>query len=870
MKRFVPVAALLAMSVAALPAEIVTVTVSPITQELRLGGAKTYYASVSGSTNKAVNWLVNNVAGGNAQLGTISTAGLYTSPAVMPASNLITIKAVSQADTTKSGTGAVTLLNPIPSLTLLDPAKVNIGLPIMVSVTGKNFVPGAVIKLEDAAVPTTFVSSTLLQFKLTAAGVARLAGLTVTNPNPGSSTSSARTLTIADPIVVSVSPATRTIRAGNSQVLNAYPTNALVKTVKWFVNGVEGGNASVGAIDGEGLYQAPLVLPVPNVVAIKAVSVADPSKWGTAEVTLQNALPVLSTVTPGSVKIGAFTLTLDGTGFAPSAQATFANKAAKVTWLSTTRIQIQGDTPAVTGGIAAVRVSNPEPGPGTSNLVMVSVKPAQELMSPTAASRLLEQASWGPSPSSLAELQQVGMQAWLNQQFNEPASTYPDPIDEMEGLGRMQKVFFKNAFTGKDQLRQRVAFALGQIVVVSGTEVNNYHEMVAYQRMLSQDAFGNYLDLMRDVALSPAMGIYLDNVNNAKPDLARNIVPNENFGRELLQLFTIGLVELNQDGSRKTDGNGNPIPTYSEDTVKKFALAFTGWTFPPKPGFTSHWKNPPYFFGPMVPFDAYHDLTAKPLLNSVTMPPGHTAREDLEAGLLNIFQHPNVGPFVSLRLIQKLTTSNPSPGYISRVAGVFNNNGGGVRGDLRAVVRAILEDTEAGNAATGPAPALASTQGHLREPVVYSMALLRALGATVNEEPSLASQNELMGEKLFYPPSVFNYFSPLARVPGTPLYGPEFQILNPSTALARVNFVYRAVRNGISSSIAVDTSNLEQLAENPAALADAVSTALMRGQMPPEIRASILKAMATTADKRTRARDALYLAATAGLYQVQR
>ena len=859
----------------------VSVTVSPATYTIRLGAApKQFSASVSGATNKAVEWQVNNVKGGNATVGTISATGLYAPPANVPATNAITVKAVSLADPTKSATSALTILNAIPTISALSPSSVNTDLATVVRLTGTNYRSGARVLLDNAPVTTKLVSATELEFTLksTAAAGTKVA-VTVEIPNPGAAVSSARTLSIVAPVAVSVSPSRRTIRGGATYDFSSSVSNNANKEVDWFVETVKGGNATLGTIDADGLYTAPVLLPAAPTVLLKAVSKADPRASATSEVTLQNPVPALTSTTPASLPIGAYSLTVRGTGFARAAKVLLAGAETTATWVSATELRVQGTMAAQPGGIASLTVVNPDPGTATSSALLLPVKPARELLSLSAAARLLEQATWGPSPASLAKLQETGASAWLDQQFAAPPSTYPDPIDTSEGLSRLQKIFVHRAVTGEDQLRQRVAFALAQILVVSGIENDNYHEMVPYLRILQTNAFGNYHTLLREIALSPSMGIFLDMVNNDKPDPKRNFLPNENFARELLQLFTIGLYALNPDGSRQADPQGNPIPAYTETTVKQLTLALTGWTFPPQPGFVSKWTNPRYFFGQMVPFEEHHDQGEKALLNGVVLPAGRTAREDFDSALANIFNHPNVGPFVSYRLIQRLVTSAPSPAYVARVAAVFNNNGAGVRGDLKAVVRAILTDAEAGNSAAfgsgsaanlAAAPVLAGGQGHLREPVLYAIGLLRALNATVTEEPSLSTQTQNMGQRLLYPPSVFSYFSPSYRIPGLGVVAPEFQVLNPSTALARANFVHRLVRNGISSSIQVSLANLEGMANDPPALVDAVGRLTLRGQMPAEMRASILKALEATTDKRTRARNALYLAATSSLYQVQR
>ncbi len=849
---------------------VVTVNVYPETATIRLGSTKTFSVSVSNTTNKTVTWFVNTTAGGNATLGTITAAGVYTPPAKVPAPNVVTIRAVSQADPAKSDTSTVTLQNPLPSLSSLAPPDFNTGKPFSIQVIGKNFVSGAVVRFGGAPLATKFVSPT----ELTTTGTVSVAAGTkvkidILNPEPGSAASNAKEITVMTPVTVTVSPETRNLRGGATYDFYSSVANNSNRNVVWSVNGVNGGNAVLGTVDAQGIYAAPVVLPTPAKVTLKATSVVDSQASDTAEVTLLNPLPVIAGLSTMGIAIGPTTFSVNGSGFAKLAKVTVNGSPVTATWVSPAQLNVTTTMPASVGGFALVQVLNPDPGAASSVAYAVRVRPAKTVMSLSTAARFLEQASWGPDPESLAKVMSVGREAWLQEQFSAPMSTYDDPVNEDESLSSLQRDFFRNAIRGQDQLRQRVAFALSQIFVVSGVELPRYHQMVPFQRLMLQHAFGNFHTLLREVTLSPAMGEYLDMVNNDKPDLKRNILPNENFGREVLQLFTIGLFELNMNGTRKTDSAGQPIPAYSEETVKHFARAFTGWTYPPKPGFQSKWKNDRYYQGQMAPFNDHHDDAAKTLLGGLALPPGRTAQEDLDAALSNISAHPNVAPFVATRLIQRLVTGNPSPEYVARVAAAFAG-GNGIRGDLKAVVRAILTDAEAG---TPPAlglvgPDLGPTAGHLREPVLFATSLLRAMGAVITDEPSVAGYAETMGQKLFFSPSVFNYFSPGYRVQG--ITAPEFQILNPSTSLARINFVHRAVNNYLGSTVQVQTRQFEGLGGSPDLLLEAIANAFLRGQMKEDMKASILKAIGTTTDPRLKARIALYLAATQSRFQVQR
>ncbi len=261
------------------------------------------------------------------------------------------------------------------------------------------------------------------------------------------------------------------------------------------------------------------------------------------------------------------------------------------------------------------------------------------------------------------------------------------------------------------------------------------------------------------------MGEYLSMANNDKADTTRGTQANENYARELMQLFTIGTFLLNQDGSLQLDVNHQPVPTYTQSTIANFARVYTGWTYPTQPGAKLQKHNPAYYTGPMESFESNHDTGSKTLLNGVVLPAGQTAEEDLGAALVNIFTHPNVAPFVSKNLIQHLVTSNPSPAYVSRIAAVFDDNGSGVRGDLRAVVRAILMDPEARAGDSGPSLNPPDTSGHLREPVFFTASMLRGLGALVNDTNGLAGQAAKLGQTIFTPASVFNYYAPGYRIP---------------------------------------------------------------------------------------------------------
>jgi uncharacterized protein (DUF1800 family) len=517
------------------------------------------------------------------------------------------------------------------------------------------------------------------------------------------------------------------------------------------------------------------------------------------------------------------------------------------------------------------------------------------------AARLLEQATFGVTASDTAHVQSVGINAYINEQLAYPPTQYTgysytphtapancksdgsSPLDASSLCARdqyspfqVQRDFFLHALNNPDQLRQRVAFALSQIMVVSSVEIYEAYGLADYENLLLRDALGNYRTLLQDVTLSPVMGHYLDMANSAETNAQNGTVPNQNYAREVLQLFSIGLVALNPDGTQQLDATGAPIPTFDGTTIEGFASVFTGWTYPPRPGASSQWTNPVNFDGTMVAFPDHHQPGTKLLLNSFTVPANQTPAEDLTNALDNIFNHPNVGPFISQRLIQHLVTSNPSPAYVARVAAVFANNGQGVRGDLSAVVRAILTDPEA----RGTAPAT-NVFGHLREPALFITSTLRSLaGQSDGVLPRSASS--AMGQPIFSPETVFSFYPPSYQIPGTQTVAPEFGIDNAATALARANFVNTVIMEaGAAPDPTVPGStgtsiNLTPLsgASNNAALISQLNQILMHGSLPSDAGNIILYTINTVAansdDPLAATRAATYLILTSPQYQVER
>jgi len=499
--------------------------------------------------------------------------------------------------------------------------------------------------------------------------------------------------------------------------------------------------------------------------------------------------------------------------------------------------------------------------------------------------RFLEQATWGPTDVEVGRVMQLGMPAWIDDQFAKAPTGYPafTPVTDSPGAGctgncqrdnysmyPLQRQFFLNALYGQDQLRQRVAWALHSLVVASGLDLNRPSWYQPYLDVIYRNALGNYRQLLYEITLNPGMGDYL-NLNSSTANL-----PNENYAREVMQLFSIGTDLLNIDGTPRTGADGTIIPAYDQTTVTELARALTGWHFAPiiGPGITN-------YRDPMIASTAKHDTGSKTLLNGYVIPAGQSPDQDLNDALDNIFTHSNVGPYVCRHLIKYLVTSNPSAAFIQRIAAVFNNNGSGVRGDMQAVVKAILLDPEARQ----PTPA-SGDFGHLKEPVLFALNLLRTTGArsaggqTTSDgylNPTVAA----LGQDVFRPATVFSYYPAFYEAPGAAIVGPEFGIYDQTTALKRANFVNTMVFSNIPATAStgnapngtsLDLSALTALAADPAALVQKLNHSYLHDGMSAQMQADILTAVTAVSPSNAllRAQTALYLVASSSQYQVQR
>lgn len=735
----------------------ITVSITPTTATVQLGSSKTFSASVSGTSNTSVSW---SVVGG-AVNGTVTAGGVFTAPAIMPASTTVTVRATSVASTSV---------------------------------------------FKDAVV----------------------------------------TLTQPPPVTLVLNPTSATLTLGTKQTFKATVSGSTNTSVTWTVIG----GAANGTVTSGGVFTAPAVLPSPATVTLRATSVANNLVTADATISLV-APPVVVTISPltASVQIGntkSFSAVVSGT----------ANTA--VTWsviggAANGTIDASGNylTPATLPAVATVMVRATSVANVNSKAdATITLTPPPDYTAILKAARIAEQTSFGPNDVSLAQIQQLGLDAYLAQQFSLPATPIPVPADN--SVGTLQQWQLNTFTTAPDQLRQRVIYSLSQIIVVSADKNIYADAMLPWMNILSQHAFGNYRNLLRDITKSSSMGKYLDLANSTKPGTGSGA--NENYPREVMQLFSLGLWKLNMDGSFATDANNAPVSTYTQADIPELARALTGWVYSQPPGGNVYeWHG-----APMVSAPQNHDFGAKTVLGQ-TIPAGQSVEADLESVLNILMSHQNIAPFIATRLIRSLVMSNPSPGYIQRVAQVFHSTDG----DLQATLTAIFSDSEARN----DVPTV--NGGRLKEPILHTCGLLRALNGYYYNPNGVGYLFGYMAQSPLNAPSVFSWFSPLYHVPKSPLFGPEFQVYTPTEATLRGNMFYWFLTDPNSTDFKVDLSPYQPFGNDMPGLVELVNQKLLYGRMPAAMKQTLIDAATPGYDANTRIQTVLYLTALSGLYSVQ-
>ncbi len=853
--------------------------------------------SQSLSAGMALTFYVDGVQGGNSTVGTISSTGLYTAPAAIPTPDSVIITSSSvQYPTAPQGQVTLAIWNPIPVLGGVTPGSFSEGTTT-VTVNGSLFVYGAEISWNGAAVPTTWVSDTQLVAQI-AEPTPGTYPLTVTNPNPGSASAPAIPLNVGPGQVVLQLEANgdTDVRVSNSISFGLTVNGTDNPAVTVAINGIAGGNSTLGTVvassaQGSITYTAPAVVPTPsNIVQLTVTSVDNPTVSIAQNISVMNPIPILIAATPDSFAPGDSTsIALSGQEFINGAQVLVNGSPVPTTFTSGTQLSATVDISQP--GTLDLQVMNPAPGPAESDDLIATVTgtPPTPVVSTQDAARFLEQATFGPTDADIHNVSMNGFQAWLNQQFAIPETPEEPAVEQALIVNNppcaagnvtcnaalfeqndddewiVQAQFWQQSMTGNDELRERVKYALSQIFVISSNNSTAIQSMprgeAAYYDTLGNDAFGNFRQLLQDVTLNPMMGQFLSMLMNDKGNATTD--PDENYAREVMQLLTIGLWELNNDGTQQLGSNGQPIATYSNTDVMGLAAVFTGFSWD-IPGDTTDdgWSNCCLYVGPgygeeLLPMTSYpdHHSTVEKQFLGVTIPASGSpdADGDLTIALDTLFNHPNLPAFFSKQMIEHLVTSNPSPAYVSRVAQVFINDGTGTRGNLQAVISAILLDPEARDTATAQSN---PQYGKVRESLLRYTEWARAFTAQsrtgswdigTTEDPIYG-----LGEMWLRSPTVFNWFAPGYVPPATTiaadgLVAPEMQMTNVSTVVGYINYLQDAIgaNNQGGPDVFASYATEMNLAATPDQLMDRINLLLMYGQMSTSLYNQIESAVAS-------------------------
>jgi uncharacterized protein (DUF1800 family) len=709
--------------------------------------------SIQGGNDQAGQWKVL----GPATNGRIDQDGVFHAPAAVPQPSTVTVSYSVNGETANR---VIHIFNPVPLITGVTPDSLRTAVST-ISVTGKKFVAGAQIIANGQALPTAFVNSETLRTTIALRNSLSLLNLTVSNPEPGHSTSS------------------------------------------------------------------PISLPV-------------------------SVQPV--TISPAVVGTGSVALTISGISFSDDLAATLDDRPLELRPASDSAVTAIGFIAPWHSGAATAKIY--------SKSTEVEIASIQLPISPASvsfdkAARFLSQAGFGPRPDLVQHVQSIGLEAYIAEQQAMPAQPYTSSDPGMISV-------IKHSVLGANPLRMRVAWALQSFLVRSG--ISQQSTNFPFEYKMEVDSTKNFRDVLTDVASDTSIARMLTLAGNAAPmDPTQH--PNQNFARELLQLFSIGPSLLNEDGTMQIAPDGSTIPAYDQTTILELSRVFTGWNYAPP-------VDPLYtFYGvdwsaPLVATEAQHDKGQKVLFGNIVIPAGQSAEQDRQMALDAIFAHPNLPPFISRILIQRLVKSDPTPSYVKRVADVFKDDGHGVRGDLAAVVRAILLDPEA--RAGDDADGLSPSDGFLQEPYLFELFVMNITGWTNGDaQPSYLPCT--LQECIFYPGTVFGFYSPSYRIPGTSINSPEFQLMNDVSLINRSQALWAILtgqQGGFSrlSTSAWLTQNFTTVSE----LVDALNHLAYHGQMPAEEQQLIISYcnQLQTTDPMLATESAIFLALNADNFTV--
>lgn len=546
----------------------------------------------------------------------------------------------------------------------------------------------------------------------------------------------------------------------------------------------------------------------------------DPGASVSASVTLSQPSESLA-ISPKLISGGPFTLTISGIESSNPIVASLNGAALSTALLPDGSLSATGFLPPWDAGSATLTLAS---SPSGVLIAQQSIPIAATPVSYDVASRFSTQAAFGPRPDVVSHIQQIGLDAYITEQLGLPGVSY-----QLSPTPRTQ--FLVAAVTGNSLLRLRIAWALQTFLVSQGMAMQS--STIPYESLLERDATGNFRQIMTDITTDPSMATFLNLAGNKRP-MAPNEHPNQNYARELMQLFTLGPNLLNDDGSEQLDTDGNPIPTYTQAEVVDLSRVLTGWVYAPpvNPEFTAYGVD---YSQPLVVNESWHDASGKTIIGATPVPPGLSTTEDRDNALDVIFKHPNLPPHVSRILIQRLVKSAPSAAYIDRISKVFEDDGAGVRGNMSAVVRAILLDPEARVGDTTPS----GDDGFILDPLMSQIFAIDILQLPIyDDQPSY--QNNQLGEPWWFSSTVFGYFSPDYTIPGTNVNSPEFQLLNNETSIIRSEYLWSMVTGTMPGYGTNGSSWLYSHFPSLPDAVDALDHLAFHGQMPPTEKTAIV------------------------------
>ncbi len=893
-------------------------TVAAAQSSVRVGGSAHFTATRNGTVLPSGSW---TVVGGAAN-GTIDATGTYYAPAAVPSPNHIT---VSNTVSGYTATAGIDIWNPQPTATSATPKTLSSATnPIII--TGNNFVPGSLITVNGVPIATTFFDSGHVTGTVTIPATDQTSlQVAVLNPDPGSTSSQALTLNIVDPFTVAASQSS--VRVGGTALLTASRGATPLVSANWTVVGgaVDGTIDADGTYhaptvvpipnhivvsatnDGYSAYLGIDVLnPTPSITSATPgtlslaanpivvtgtnflqgstilvngqsinTSFIDASHLGgtitlgandtSVQLTVVNPDPGSSSsqslaldvtyrsfaVSPSTLMPGAVTLTLTGTGLPSNGSVLLNDKLLTITSANSTSITATGYlVPWATGTATVVLCSDVC---GASDRT-VTIPIAATAVAFDVAARFATQAAFGPQPDVVTHIQHVGLDAFITEQLGMPSTSYDPTMN-----ARTQ--FIRAATSGSSLLRLRMAWALHNFLV----SPCGFPDMTClpFESLLERDATGNFRQLMTDISSDASMGHFLNLAGNVAPtDPTQH--PNQNFARELMQLFTLGPVLLNDDGSVQLDSSGNPIATYTQDQVADLSRVFTGWNqaTPANPKYTIFGID---FSATLQANDAQHDQGTKVIVGGVSIPAGQGAEKDRALALDAIFQHPNLPPFISRILIQHLVKSSPSASYIERISKTFEDDGTGVRGNLSAVVRAILLDPEARAGDTSPV----ASDGFLQEPLLFQLFAMNITQSTVaDDQPTYYGVQ--MQQNWWSEATVFGSYTPTYQIPGTTINSPEFQIFNNQTAIIRSEYLWGIITGSAPGSNLNSSSWLSTHFRTVPDLLTALDHLAFHGQMPAATKSAIIAycGQLDAADVVNQMQSALFLALNSDSYTI--